>query len=296
MRKQIALLAVIVAGAACGGGGGKGENPAVARTFNYNTPGQVSSSATAAVSQSLASAASFDTAAGPDVAMNVNGSLFEAANEALGGGSFFGIAEVDEAPALRSLRTRALGLVTPIGDASGTLQPPGCITLDPAAKKITYRGCTITESSVDMTTTVTIDGTITGATGSVTWDLRLGIHGAATGITLDAAYTESGTFAVTATTAKAHQQLAFSVTARGNGQSATLAMAQAVDLDVTHAPVSACATRITGGTFEAKRVWTAVPSELRNDPVDGPNYRDRGVKITWAPNTCGQATVLFSAQ
>jgi hypothetical protein len=91
------------------------------------------------------------------------------------------------------------------------------------------------------------------------------------------------------TTAKAHQEIALAMTLRAQGQSARIGVAQSADLDATIASPQSCATRVVDGTFEAKRVWTELPAQARDEP----ELEDRGVKLTWTG--CGQATAQFAA-
>ena len=280
-------MAILAAGllAACGGGGGNKGNPAAAKTFDYGAP--QSRTAPSSTTFALSSATSFPTTPTADAAMGVGESLFSAADELLGGTAIFAAPVSRALPLVRAARSAALG----IGEVPGSSLPAGCYTI--AGGVVTFRGCRMTQTDFDGTTvTVTLDGTVTGVIGSVTWGLDVHVVMASPDFALDAHYGDDGTFTVTESTAKAHQEVTLSATGRGGGQSATLALAQAADLDVTTVPPSSCASRVTGGTFEAKRVWTAVPNELRNDPQAAAEFKDRGVKLTWTG--CGTATAQFS--
>jgi hypothetical protein len=57
---------------------------------------------------------------------------------------------------------------------------------------------------------------------------------------------------------------------------------------VTYA--STCASSVTGGNFEAKRVWTQVPSEAQGSG----DFTNKGVKLTWTG--CGTATAQFASK
>jgi hypothetical protein len=293
-RRWLAVIACLGA-AACGGGdGGKGTNPAVAKTFTYGgTPGAAPAGAAGAASEALATAAAFSPGGAGDPRA-VNDTLMAAADAALDGSVSLAAAPVDPLRAVRRVRARAVALVGPVGgelDADATF-PRSCYVVTPGS--VTFSGCTVTESTPEGTGRVTLSGTVSGAPGSVAWDLTIGVamSGTSDGVafTAEARYDDAGTFAVTETAAKAHQEVGLGMHVQGNGQSVRIGVAQAADLDATIAPAEACSTRITGGTFEAKRVWTELPAEARQEP----EFRDRGVKLTWTG--CGTATALFSAQ
>jgi hypothetical protein len=293
-RRLLAVIACLGAAACGGGGGGNAANPAASRTFTYGgTATPAPPGAAEAASAALLDAASFDAGAGPD-ATGVTGALFAAADAALGGSATTFVAPADPLPALRRARARALALAGPIGEGLGPdpAFPRGCYVV--SGSTVTFSRCTMTEVTEEGSVRVTLDGTVSGAPGSVAWDLTIGalvsMSSAEGAFTANLGYDDAGTFAVTATTAKAHQEAALAITVEGDGQTARVRVAQAADLDTTIAPADVCSTRITGGTFEAKRVWSEVPAEARDEP----EFRDRGVKLTWTG--CGTANALFSAQ
>jgi hypothetical protein len=286
--KRFAILAALVA-AACGGGGGSKTNPATAASFNYAAGTPVAPTAVNASVQSTASAlsslTSFQTAPSAASAADVNGALLGAADTALGGSAGLAAAPLTAAmPLLHEVRTQALTL----GDVPGSSLPAGCgvlangtVTFDPAVCKVSQ---TSTVGTSTTTVTATLSGHVTGAPGSATWDLVINATITEPQLSVNATFTDLGNFAVTDTTAKAHGEASIQATANANGQSATIGVAQAADLDVTIAPPATCSTRITGGTFEAKRVWTALPSQLQGQP----GYTNQGVKVTW--NGCSTTT------
>jgi hypothetical protein len=295
MTRRLALLIACLGAAACGGGDKKdAANPAASRTFTYSGAAVAPpAGATGAASEALVSADLFDASAGADAATGVNGALFEAADAALGGSAGFGFVKTDPLPALRAVRSRALALAGPLGGEVGDASfPPGCHVV--AGGTVTFDDCTLTQTTTDGTIRVTLDGTVSGAPGTVSWDLVMGVavnvsttDGA---FVVNATYHDAGSFAVTAATALAEQRATLEISAQGNGQSARLRVAQAADLDVDIVPPAECSTRIVDGTFEARRVWTEVPSQARGEP----EFTDRGVKLDWTG--CGVATAQFSAQ
>jgi hypothetical protein len=283
MKRFSILVACLMA--ACGGGGNK-ANPAAATTFNYaaGTTGAPPAGTLDSTASALASVSAFQSSASVDSAMNVGGALFSAADAALGGSFSVAAAPMERVlPLFRQVRSQALA----IGDVPGSSLPSGCgvvasgtVTFDPAK-------CTVTQTSTTgETVTATLSGHVTGAPGSVVWDLAITANIADPQMTLAVQYSDLGNLAVTDATAKAHQEASIHATARANNQTLSLGLAQAADLDVTHR--ASCATGIDGGTFEAKRVWTELPSQVQGDP----QYRNKGVKLTWTG--CGTATAQFA--
>jgi hypothetical protein len=72
-------------------------------------------------------------------------------------------------------------------------------------------------------------------------------------------------------------------TANAGGRTAQAGMDESLSLDLSLD--GTCSTYITDGALEAKRVWTARPS-------DDDLWRDVAAKITWTG--CGQATIQWS--
>lgn len=284
--KRIAILAALFA-AACGGGGGSKANPATTATFNYSTTGSPALGATTASAASALSALTTFSSTTPDVtgAMNVTGSLFDAADAALGGSATFVAPATRVLPLFRQVRGQAL-----FGEPMGGL-PAGCgilagntVTFDPTA-------CTVIDNS---TPGETVRGSLSGhvtrvSLGAAEWALVLTVTIQSSQGSMAVGFDDSGSFNVTGTAAKAHEEAGIHVSLSAPGQSASVGLAQAADLDATLD--GNCATSIVKpSTFEAKRVWTSVPQDLRNQsPAD---FQNKGVKLVWTG--CGTADAYLS--
>lgn len=288
MMKRAATIALCcLTLTACGGSDDDRVNAAAARTFNYGPaePGTPPDAAAA-----LESLVSFQTAAGEETAIAAQGSLMSLAFEALG--DEFGLGGFPAAS-----RTRATALVKDARSQAFAAALRG------AATQFTT-GCTVVKGGPDGTTTVVFSncvyaedtsdggelvvrasGQISGRPGFVEWNVKftLGLSSGDASMTL--AYHDVGDFSLTSTSAVGHQEADVSATVRSGAQSAALGLAQSVDLDVTLD--ASCEANITGGTLEAKRVWTRIPS---NAPAE--EFADRGVLFAWIG--CGVANVQFS--
>jgi len=273
MAKRVVTLAVLcIAAAGCGGNGG---NAAVSKTFTYGPPS--AASAPAGATDAVSSALSFKTGASADTAMSTQAALLDAANVLLGDPASQAAAPTQLPALVRAGRSRAFAAL-----AAGSSLPADCYKV--TANSVTFTNCKFTDSS-DTTTSITVDGSISTSADTVTWNYTMKLAFSDTSASMTATYKDSGTFTVTATTAKGHDEADVSVSVTANGQSMTFGLAQAAELDVTHS--ADCSTVITGGTFEVKRVWTQKPSNASGDV-----FKDRGVKFNWTG--CGSATVQFS--
>lgn len=285
-RIMIALCCCVLA--ACGGGKDEHVNAATAKTFSYGPeqPWTAPSSAGDAIS----SIASFQASADEVSAVAVQGALmqvaFEAFEDDLGLGGF-AATTADPAALVRDARARTLK--TAFGLATAATQFNGECTVvangADGATTVTFGNCQVTDSSVDGSMTLTVNGKVVGRPGAVNWDVRYTVAFSSTDGRIDFAYHDVGDVAVTPATVVAHQEADIAASVSSDGQSASLGLAQSVDLDV--AIDSTCATNITGGTLEAKRVWTKRPSGASSTDLP-----DGGVRFAW--NGCGTAAVQFS--
>jgi hypothetical protein len=283
-RRSILAMCLVVAAAACGGGGGGGgrpANPAASATFTY--PPATGATMPFLASDAVAVAASLDGALTADGALLLQETLFAAASGALGLTSDPFIAAPSDAlgraPSERfasealplARQARAAALTAPGGGTFAT----GCYTA--TATTVTFRGCTVTETSTDGTSiTVSVDGQVTGAPGTAAWELSLGLVLASPEGRISARYDDLGSVTVTPTTAKARQDTVLQASVTFGRESDALALGQIADLDVVLDAPAACATRIVDGTFEAKRVWIRRPGGATS--VELP---DVGVKYSW---------------
>jgi hypothetical protein len=280
MTRRILALAACLA-AACGGGGGDHVNPATAKNFTYGAG--ATAPAPAGTADALSSALEFQGAPSSSTAQGAPGSLLEAADAAIGSdGLFFFSGKVSAlAPAVE--KARAAALSTPLGgDATF---PSGCTTV--AGGTATFKDCTYRLTTPDGETTVTVNGTATAVPGQVRWDLTVSVGMVSAGFTIGGTFVDEGDFAITPTTVIATEAAELHVTASGGGQSASVGLAQAARLDVGYADAATCSTRITSGTFEAKRVWMERPRD-----ATGLDFTDRAAKFTWGG--CGTGTLQYS--
>jgi hypothetical protein len=157
--------------------------------------------------------------------------------------------------------------------------------------KVTLTGCTLTISDPSASGKVVVDGwaAYDAALAKLSWELSLAstlsITSASPPGAAAVAFHESGALAVTDTTFKGDFLAEMNVTASAQGKSASVGLAEALEVDVTYAGTPPC---VSGGTVEARRVWTALPQG-----ASGPAYANAGVEITWN-GACGSATVARS--
>lgn len=288
MTKRSLTLALCSAFlAACGGGDGDRVNAATARTFSYGpaTP----ASAPLAASDAVDGAVAFQFVADESTAVGAQGSLLQVAFEALGDDlGFAGFAATSAGPGALVREARSRTLATALAGTAATQFDGACTVTQRGANgvaTVVFGDCVFTETTVDGTVTVRVDGTVTGGPGNVTWNMTYtaDLGGADTAVHFG--YHDVGRIDVDAVSLKAHQEADFGATVSSGGQRAELGFAQSVDLDVILD--GSCATHITGGTLEAKRVWTKRPAG-----AEASELADRGVLFTWIG--CGVAEARFS--
>ncbi len=277
MTKRMAIPAILCLAAAGCGGDSDGGNAAASKTFTYGE--QQATVASAGAADAVSSALTFKGGVSTSTAVPAASSLLSAATEALGGDPISAAAMPSQlSPLVRSARSRALATAA----GSSTL-PSDCTTS--TASSVTFSGCKFTDTSDGSSVSVTLDGSVSMSSDTLTWSYTMTLDLSNASTVVAATYKDSGNFTVTATTAKAHDEAEFTAKVTTSGKTSTFGMAQAADLDVTHS--TDCASTITGGSFEAKRVLTQKPSD-----VSGDLYKDKGVKINWTG--CGSATVQLS--
>jgi hypothetical protein len=291
MTKRMAMaLASCLALAACGGNGG--GNAAVGKTFTYGTANAYSTySLDSQLSGTLAVGSAVD-ATSTAVVGNADG-----LTASILGSSSIGLATT---PAQRNaLATGARTAVRQLmaasaGEFSYQFDNPGCVTT--TATSVAMKACSVTSSYTGSgyteTSKVQVDGSLSydQTKGTLTWDFTVsdgtsftysGQSGSAT-----VALHESGTLTVTATAIQGQMLAEASVSGSTPQGSASLAVSEAVLIDVTYVDPATCPTRVTGGTIEAKRVWTD------RGGVSTTQLPDEAGKITWTG--CGQGTIAYS--
>ena len=281
MTTRIGLaLALGAALAACGGG--NHGNAAAGKTFTYDAPVTATGSEASAIDASVTSAQGL--ASSPDESAAQSFADFSAVTSALLGGDPVGLPTA-VSPGADARTALFVARRAGVAATSGSFQNPGCVTK--TLTSVTLSGCKVVATEADGTTlTVTADGSLAAALDTLTWDLTVGVglSGSPQGLVVNGSVHDSGKVTVTSTTAIGAMRREVNVTASASGQSASLGMDESLDFDVTHDPALHC---VTGGTLEAKRVWTQRPQGASTAQL-----QDRGAKVTWTG--CGIATVAFS--
>jgi hypothetical protein len=291
MNHRLLACACGLALAACGGSDKAAGNAAAAAAFTYGSPSAATPTQAGALEISVTSASAF--AAAPSASQGLLVSDPAAVTEALLGASGFGVGGASPAPSLRALRapdSRSRALV------GSDFDNPACAS--PTATGVTLTACTIT---VDMTSgsdtihmVVTASGWVSyaAATGALGWDLGIGetmTMSGTTPMTVSGSVHLAGSLAVTATTIRGHMESELLVTASAGGQTERAGVDECVVVDVTYADAVTCSTRVTGGTVEAKRVWTVRPQGATS--IDFP---DAAAEVTWT--ACGEATIQYGTR
>jgi len=255
-RRNIPIRCCLVLLAACGGGGGGSSgNAAASKTFNYGAaqPPTAQEQAAAVSTQSVVSdTAAFGSAPDGAKAVVIVGMASDLAASALGGALIPG----------RSLPG------TGLRQARSTATVADCATK--SGNTITFTNCTETESGI----TVTVNGSVTAKSDTVTWDVKAVVSGTDSGVTVNANLHESGSLTVTATKVTGNALLDLSGSVSNGSKTVNFGVAVAAVVDLTYQSDPAC---ITGGTLEVKRVWTQVP-----EGASGSEFTNAGVKLTWS--------------
>lgn len=285
MLRPLIAVTCLLALSACGGGKKPTGNLAAAAEFSYGTAAPAGIDQTAAVEGSVAGATAFAAAASAEGGLAIaNVGLL---TEALLGQGAYTLGVAARPPAQAALVAggprRAL-------TASG-FDNPACI--ETSATSVVLTRCTMTMDEVSPEGTfhlvVTASGTVAyaAATRTLSWNLVVGESMQVTGTQSGSASGSvhmAGSLAVTETTIVGDMATEIRLTASANGQSMSMGMDESVELDLTYADAATCATRITGGTVEAKRVWTARPPG-----ATAADLPDAAAKVTWTG--CGAATI-----
>lgn len=287
MKRMTVALASCLAIAACGGG--SGGNAAAGKTFSYGAAGPASSLQTSAVDTQLSGALAVKSAPGADGAQSLGD--FAGVTDALLGSST-GVTLASAGPAQQQLVAagRRAALSKALTSTSSVTFDNEATCVVATTARVTLTGCTLTVVDPSASGKVVVDGwaAYDPTAGKLSWDLSLASTLALTSFTPPGSATvkfhESGALAVTDTTFKGDFLAEMSVSATVQGQTETVAVAEALDIDVTYAGTPAC---VTGGTLEAKRVWTALPQG-----ASAAQFPNVGAKVTWTG--CGSALLALS--
>jgi hypothetical protein len=285
MMKRIAVaVASCLALAACGGD--SGGNAAAGKTFNYGATAPTNGSQSSALDVQLSGALALKSA--PDATSAQDLASVSDITTALLGSS--GLVATASPAQQRLLAIGARAASRQLTSGGAVFENPACVVTTTTSVKMT--GCTITVTDPSMTSKVQVDGSLSfdPAKGTLTWELTVsdatsftaqGMSG-----TASVRAHESGTLTVTDTTIKGQllAEASASASASSAAGSASMGVSEAVTLDVTYQGSPAC---VTGGTLEAKRVWTERPSG-----ATGPEFADAAAKVTWT--ACGVGTIAFA--
>lgn len=268
-------LAAALSLSACGGNGKEEPrgNQAAGTPFTYGASQPASAEQAASMGSAVGSMESLGAAPG--------------AAGALGSSDTGSVADAAIGPS--AVGSTGLSLSGPV-----TFDVPACATVTPTSA--TFSACRVTLSQTVGGNTISAVMTLSGSASRAasgqggTWDLNLGVDFNMTGQQSMAGSVRThraGSVEVTATTARGSATAENTVTATLNGQTVSAAYDESLAFDLTHS--ATCATRVTGGTLEAKRVWVTRPNGAT--PAQLP---DEAVKITWT--ACGVATVQIGVR
>jgi hypothetical protein len=170
--------------------------------------------------------------------------------------------------------------------ASGGFDNSACVVTTTTSVKMTGCTVTVTDTTTGTTSKVQVDGSLSfdPAKGTLAWDMTVSDATSFTGGSVSIHEHESGTLTVTDTTIQGQLLAEASASVSSPGASVSMGVSEAVTLDVTYQGSPAC---VTGGTLEAKRVWTERPAGMT-----GPQFADAAAKVTWT--ACGVGTIAFA--
>jgi hypothetical protein len=266
----LGLLGLLLCLVSCGGGDDEnhlGDNQAIDHRFNYAQPMAANQQQAGVLQASLSSVASLQGSPNAAAALGLAGT--SSITDALLGPSAIGVGPVRLGGAGKPAYRVLIGTDT------------SCFTA--TATQITYNHCTLTSGGV----TETINGSFSVSSDgrSMQWDLTVTLAGTSSGASVNAAVHESGDLTVTSTTIKGNSKIEAAGSATSGGTTVDVALSEAVIIDVSYTVNPAC---ITGGSIEARRVWSRRPQNLSASQLP-----DAAAKVTWTG--CNQATIALGS-
>ncbi len=297
MRKLVLMAACSGVLAACGGSSGGGFKDPDSVSFTYGaateaTPGSDAANAAEDASYGLADAAAIQVLGADDsnLADDVL-SMPTSVGSELFGSVLPGLRAMERSGLRVSRRAAALLAGDLVADSPGW-DDEGCWTV--TATSIQFDHCTMTESGGTGTGSLGVNGTMHRAAGHVYWDLTVAMTMTSTTddgpVTLEYSDHATGDVTFGAGTIAGFERSDFSFSGRSPTESIDMKLTYNVDLDLQYlADPSFC---LTGGTLEAKLVWTERPSNPEIDPAD---LVDQGVKLTWQENGGACSTAVLVA-
>jgi len=262
-------LAALLAG--CNSSGSPAENAAATTTFVYGSPQVATQDQAGAMAGTVSSIDAFRAAPGTGSGLgaadagSVSGALLQ-------GGS------------IATFSPAAVGATS-----AAAFDVPACAVV--TSGKVTFNGCrvTVSQSSGGTATSgsVTVDGEVSLSADrqALTWDLDYGIGLSMSGsspISMSGTLHSAGRVVATATTAVGSVASEISLTVTASGQTVSAALDESLAFDVTRS--TSCASGVTGGSLEAKRVWISRPAGVPSSQLP-----DEAARVEWSG--CGTATV-----
>ena len=260
----------------CGGSDKPRENSAASASFVYGTPQMATSDQAGAMSATVSSIDAFRAAPG-------TGAGLGATDGASVSGAF--------------LQGGPIGTFSPaeVGvTSSAAFDVPACAVV--TSGKVTFNGCSVTVSQSSGGTSTSGSVTVTGEVSlsadrqTLTWDLTYGVALAMSGtspLTMSGTLHSAGRVVATPTTAVGAITSEIALTVSAGGQTVSAAVDESLAFDVTRS--DGCASGVTGGTLEARRVWASRPSGA--SPAQLP---DAAARVEWTG--CGAATVRLGSR
>jgi len=269
-------LGLVLLLGACGGGTSPGENAATGATFVYGSPQAATSAQAGAMGATVSSIDAFRTSPGTGAglgaadAASVTGALLQ-------GGS------------IGSFSPASVGATS-----AAVFDVPACASV--GGGRVTFTACRVTVSpsagngSASGSVTVTGDVTLSADGQTLAWDLTYGVAltmSGTTALSMSGTLHSAGRVLATATTATGAITSAISLTVSAAGQTTSAALDESLGFDVTRSV--ACAAGVTGGTLEAKRVWSTRPTGASSTQLP-----DAAALVEWTG--CGTATIRLGSR
>jgi hypothetical protein len=264
-------LGTVLLLAGCSSGGTPAENAAATTTFVYGAPQVATLDQAGAMGATISSIDAFRASPGTGSGLgaadagSVSGALLQ-------GGS------------IATFSPAAVGATS-----AAAFDVPSCAVV--TSGRVTFSGCrvTVSQSSGGTATSgsVTVDGEVSLSADkqTLTWDLNYGIGlsmGGTTPMTMSGSLHSAGRVVATTTTAVGSVTSEIALTVTAGGQTVSAALDESLAFDVTRA--ATCASGVTGGSLETKRVWIARPAGVPSSQLP-----DEAARVEWSG--CGTATV-----
>jgi hypothetical protein len=301
MTRRMTLAVLCAAATACGGSD-SGGNAAVSKEFTYGPASPATSSQASALQGSLTSALALQGSSEPSASDAQGVAQFSGVTTALLGSPLESISAVGTSSAARATAlTKARSALLSDADFAGVNFDGACVVA--TSTSVTLNNCTVDINEMDGSSTVTGrvtangSATLTNSNQTLTWDVTVSadvdVSGNGVSGSAGLSYHTAGTITVTPPTDAADGTIEgtmaaeMGVRASANGQTLSVGVHEALALNgITYQTTpSAC---VTGGTLEAKRVWTDwnVPGS------SAPRPSDRAALVTFTG--CDTATVQLS--